>query len=82
MASQKRDSDRYASAPASLQPCPTFHSPEFDRVDEILYLVENTSDVTLTDFIRCHILWQLPHDLQPPFPRDRRVGDGGTLKVT
>jgi hypothetical protein len=32
-----------------------FHVPAFDRFDEILYLVENSSDLTLTDSARCHI---------------------------
>jgi hypothetical protein len=34
----------------SLRPCRTLHSPAFDRFDEILYLVEKASDLTLTDF--------------------------------
>lgn len=49
-ASQRRDSDRYASAPASLRPSRTLRSPAFDRFDEILYLVENAPDLALTEF--------------------------------
>ncbi len=36
--------------PASLRPCQTIHSPAFGRSDEILYLVEEASDLTLPDF--------------------------------
>jgi hypothetical protein len=39
----------------SLRPCRTIHSPAFVRFDEILYLVEKTSDLTLPAFGRCHI---------------------------
>ena len=40
----------YASHPASLRPRPDIHVQPFDRFDEILYLVENASDLTLTDW--------------------------------
>jgi hypothetical protein len=30
------------------------HVPAFDLFDEILYLVENASDLTLPDSVRCH----------------------------
>jgi len=49
----------------SLRPCRTFRGPAFDRFDEILDLVEKTSDLTLPDLvrrrtsIRCDILSQL-----------------------
>jgi hypothetical protein len=42
--------------PASLRPGRYVRVPAFDRFDEILYLVEKTSDLTLPDFGRCHIL--------------------------
>jgi hypothetical protein len=38
---------RDSLAPASLRPCRTIPVPAFDRFDESLYLVENTSDLTL-----------------------------------
>jgi hypothetical protein len=38
--------------PASLRPCPHIRVRAFDRFDEILYLVEKTSDLTLPDFVR------------------------------
>jgi len=38
--------------PASLRPCRTIHSPAFSRSDEILYLVEKDSDLTLPDSVR------------------------------
>jgi hypothetical protein len=37
----------------SLRPCRTIHSPAFGRFDEILYLLENPSDLTLPDSVRC-----------------------------
>jgi hypothetical protein len=39
---------------ASLRPCRYIRVSAFDRFDEILYLVEKTSDFTLPDFVRCH----------------------------
>jgi hypothetical protein len=47
--------------PASLRPSPQFPLRAFDRFDETLYLVEEASDLTLTDLarrrasIRCYI---------------------------
>jgi hypothetical protein len=41
--------------PASLRPSRAIHISAFDRFDEILYLVENAADLTLTDFVRCHV---------------------------
>ena len=40
--------------PASLRPCPGIHVRSFGRSDEILYLVEKASDLTLPDSVRCH----------------------------
>jgi hypothetical protein len=42
----------------SLRPCRTLHSPAFGRFDEIFYLVEKTSDLTLPDSVRSDILSQ------------------------
>jgi len=50
------DFDRYASAPASLRPSLHIHVQSFGRSDESLYLVGKTSDLTLPDSVRCHIL--------------------------
>jgi hypothetical protein len=44
------------------------HSPAFARFDEILYLVENASDLTLPDFVRCPRAAALPASLA-----DRRL---------
>jgi hypothetical protein len=55
-ASQRRDSDRDASPSiVSLRPSRDIRISAFDRFDEILYLVENAPDLTLTDSVRCYI---------------------------
>jgi hypothetical protein len=52
-ASQGRDSDRDASpSMVSLRPRLHIHVQSFGRFDEILYLIEKTSDLTLPDFGR------------------------------
>ena len=44
---------RCASWSASLRPCPDIHARSFVRFDEISYLIEKSSDLTLPDFVSC-----------------------------
>jgi hypothetical protein len=44
--------------PASLRPRLHIRVQSFGRFDEILYLLEKASDLTLAASGRCHFLWQ------------------------